>query len=810
LRRWKLQRTQSYVNIRPYSIDYKPENIPIKQILSNKLDLRRSLSRVKTGTTVVDSPPQIKKSNSIRCSQSDNSLKYLDNSHSHFLSNSVLKSPPLHRHEVHSSDISGLIYFDNIGDPDWNKDIYDFRRLLKSKPKKDLILTRFAIFFRDNYFYNDIFKTDIQTHYNKFIKGDTTADINKQFNRSRYPVKVKNQFTNNYTRPFVKPNLKLLSNSQFYKITHNYIPKDNLQTDSNVILISNNFIYEQGGDSFLEINCEYITLEGTMFGKLNITNEYILFKSRFNNIYRPDAHDHDEKYINYYEYMFGSLESDIIYREKDVKIYLKDIKEVINRRFLHMWQGVEIFLKSGRSYYFNLFRVSKNDQFFQALSELTKGSGVLLIQNCKKYFKSEEYTKKWLEGLLTNFEYLSILNKFSSRSFHDMNQYPVFPWLITNYNNLTGILCYRALQYPVSVQHESKRLAAVKKYEDEKEEKFKVHFRCHYSTSAFISYYLIRLSPFTQNQIKLQTMKFDNPNRMFFSIKETWEILEKYSDNRELTPEFFSQPEILINLNCDNFGKRSSDGQRVDDVILPSGVENAVDFIYQHRTILESKTVSAMLNLWIDNIFGANQLEKNKDSLNIYNKESYEQEKNLEKKVEKYKKGGNNQDTLVEKIRDQVNTILNFGQTPHALFRNKHPKKVGTTKELTNDDFINVSDLLFSRQKLELKKFNKGVSYFNYSKSYLYVLNGDKEIEIFDKQFFKRKTQIRLKPYLTFNTFNFRNDTFIPVYKYKYLFIELSDCKYFIVCRYLDQTIKIYSGDNILAEILCETVNVHY
>jgi hypothetical protein len=385
-----------------------------------------------------------------------------------------------------------------------------------------------------------------------------------------------------------------------------------------------------------------------------------------------------------------------------------------------------------------------------------------------------------------------------------MNQYPVFPWLLMNYTNFAHKnQIFRSLQYPVSVQTESKRIAAIKKYEDEKDEKFKVHFRCHYSTSAFTSYYLIRLSPFTQNQIKLQTMKFDNPNRMFYSIKETWEILEKYNDNRELTPEFFNQPEIFINLNCNNFGKRTSDQQRIDDVVLPT--ENAVEFIYQHRSILESRSVAANLNYWIDNIYGANQLEKNKDSLNIYNKESYEQEKNLEKKVEKYRKKYN-QNEVIEKIRDQVNKILNFGQTPHVLFRHKHAKKMGTTKELINDDFINISDLLFSRQKLELKKFNKGVYYFNYSKSYLYVLNGEKEIEIFDKQFFKRKTQIRLKSYLNFNSFTFRSDVTLPIYKYKYLFVELFDAKYFIVCRYLDQTIKIYGGDSVLAEIICENV----
>jgi hypothetical protein len=300
-------------------------------------------------------------------------------------------------------------------------------------------------------------------------------------------------------------------------------------------------------------------------------------------------------------------------------------------------------------------------------------------------------------------------------------------------------------------------------------------------------------------------MKFDHPNRMFISVKETWEILEKYSDNRELIPEFFYQPEMFINLNCNNFGRRTSDSRRIDDVLIPEGTSNAVDFVYQHRLILDSKHISGNLNFWIDNIYGSYQLEKNKESLNIYNKESYEQEKNFEKKMEKYKKTMP-QEKIISKIRDQVNAILNFGQTPHMLFKQKHPKKLGTTKELINDDFFNLSDFLFSKQKLELKKFNKGVKYFNYSKSFLYVLNGDRDIEVFDKQFFKKKAQIRLKPYMNFQNFQLRKEISLPVYKYKYLLCELFDSKYFIVCRYLDQTIKIYSGESILAEIICEDV----
>ena len=42
----------------------------------------------------------------------------------------------------------------------------------------------------------------------------------------------------------------------------------------------------------------------------------------------------------------------------------------------------------------------------------------------------------WTKNLLTNYEYLLILNRYSSRSFNDPSQYPVFPWLLNDYKNL--------------------------------------------------------------------------------------------------------------------------------------------------------------------------------------------------------------------------------------------------------------------------------------------------------------------------------------------------------------------------------------
>src|SRR5688572_22766306 len=42
---------------------------------------------------------------------------------------------------------------------------------------------------------------------------------------------------------------------------------------------------------------------------------------------------------------------------------------------------------------------------------------------------------KWLNGKLSNFDYLMALNTIAGRSYNDLCQYPVFPWIISDYTS---------------------------------------------------------------------------------------------------------------------------------------------------------------------------------------------------------------------------------------------------------------------------------------------------------------------------------------------------------------------------------------
>jgi factor associated with neutral sphingomyelinase activation len=53
--------------------------------------------------------------------------------------------------------------------------------------------------------------------------------------------------------------------------------------------------------------------------------------------------------------------------------------------------------------------------------------------------QSQKSTRRWMRdwanGKVSNFDYLMFLNRQAGRSFKDLTQYPVFPWIIRDYTS---------------------------------------------------------------------------------------------------------------------------------------------------------------------------------------------------------------------------------------------------------------------------------------------------------------------------------------------------------------------------------------
>lgn len=114
---------------------------------------------------------------------------------------------------------------------------------------------------------------------------------------------------------------------------------------------------------------------------------------------------------------------------KDVhlKIPIREIKFVNDHRYMFKPVGVEVFVyNSNESYLFVFSDQNARDTIRE-----------ILVSNAPKILEMhlDVITKMWMNGYLSNYDYLIYLNRFSSRSFNDISQYPVFPWINSEFSD---------------------------------------------------------------------------------------------------------------------------------------------------------------------------------------------------------------------------------------------------------------------------------------------------------------------------------------------------------------------------------------
>ena len=106
-------------------------------------------------------------------------------------------------------------------------------------------------------------------------------------------------------------------------------------------------------------------------------------------------------------------------------------------------------------------------------------------------------TNKWHCKELSNFEYLMFLNFMADRSFNDITQYPVLPWVITNYSrkqlDLKDPSVYRDLSKPIGALNQEKLSMVKQRYKDMPSPKYL--YGTHYSAPAYVLHFLVRIAP---------------------------------------------------------------------------------------------------------------------------------------------------------------------------------------------------------------------------------------------------------------------------------------------------------------------------
>ena len=375
----------------------------------------------------------------------------------------------------------------------------------------------------------------------------------------------------------------------------------------------------------------------------------------------------------------------------DFKIDYLNIKYMFIRHYFYNESAIEIYTYSNKSYFFNfrnnkdlsqfIYNISHHSLFREIKTEDYKGKKLLGYESIpftsskKKSYSITHKMEDWQNYNISTLEYLMWLNIYAGRSFNDLTQYPVFPWILTNYNKeiLNPKDDLRDLNIPMGMMTTSDKAILRKetfiefyntlknelmesnpsfnyqdflkkgdeyydnyKYKKMKREKtlsisnpdensgasdnnisplelnqLPYYYGTHYSNPTYITNFLMRTFPFSLIAIEIQGEKFDDPDRLFISMQKTFESASSLKDDvRELIPEFYSIPEILLNVNNLNLSqdKIDSEGNKIiiNDVDLPpwSG-KISTNVIIEMRKNLENSEIK--INKWIDLIFGNSQ-----------------------------------------------------------------------------------------------------------------------------------------------------------------------------------------------------------
>ncbi|KAK1618689.1 hypothetical protein QYE76_024206 [Lolium multiflorum] len=359
-------------------------------------------------------------------------------------------------------------------------------------------------------------------------------------------------------------------------------------------------------------------------------------------------------------------------QEKDRSWFISSLHQIYSRRYLLRQSALELFMVDRSNFFFDFEDTEARRHAYRAIIH-TKPPYLsdifLATQKPDQILKQTQLMERWAKWEISNFDYLMELNTLAGRSYNDITQYPIFPWVVSDYQSKTLDLenpsSYRDLSKPIGALNPARLMKFQEHYSSFSDPIIpRFHYGSHYSSPSTVLYYLARIEPFTTLHIQLQGGKFGDDDHMFSDIIRTWNsVLEDMNDVKELVPEMFYLPEVFTYANSVDSGM-SHLIKKLGSVQLPPWAENPVDFIHKHRKALESDHVSAHLHEWIDLIFGYRQ--RGKEAVmanNVFPYATYE--------------GTVDTDKIVDPVqrRTTQDQIVNFGQTPSQLLIVPHIRR---------------------------------------------------------------------------------------------------------------------------------------
>jgi len=206
-----------------------------------------------------------------------------------------------------------------------------------------------------------------------------------------------------------------------------------------------------------------------------------------------------------------------------LSVQLPHIKWVLPYQYMFQPKGIRLVTHACEEYLLVFKDQAHAEKVRMLIREVEKGleAREALVMDVKRYQQC------WLTGMISNAEYLLYLNFVGNRSFNDLTQYPVFPWVVADYKNANidfdkgGQFVYRDLSRPIGALNQDKLDQFRSKYFeilnkattpshhlhttlpqsnvtggiDSSLEEKPYMYLSHYSTPGIVLYYLIRQLP---------------------------------------------------------------------------------------------------------------------------------------------------------------------------------------------------------------------------------------------------------------------------------------------------------------------------
>eukprot|EP00063_Salmo_salar_P029398 XP_014004233.1 PREDICTED: neurobeachin-like protein 2 isoform X1 [Salmo salar] len=196
----------------------------------------------------------------------------------------------------------------------------------------------------------------------------------------------------------------------------------------------------------LSEDCELITIVAVVPGRLEVTTHHLYFY---------DASSEKEE-----------TEEGIGF---DFKRPLSQLREVHLRRYNLRRSAVELFFIDQSHYFINFKKKVRNMVYSRILGLRPPNLFYFGSRSPQELLKASGLTQRWVCREISNFEYLMQLNTISGRTYNDLSQYPVFPWVLSDYTSpdldLENPAVFRDLSKPIGVVNPRHAQNVREKYE---------------------------------------------------------------------------------------------------------------------------------------------------------------------------------------------------------------------------------------------------------------------------------------------------------------------------------------------------------